>query len=136
MGSCRVLTTSTRVSGWPAASSRSAGVRSVEVAVPTVPTRSTRLPWLRSPAASRNRATASSTASRWGSSSRPSREIRAPERRRSSSTTPSSASSRVMASDSAGWDRWTLSLARRRDPWRVTATTYSSCSTRMPSNLH
>ena len=66
----------------------------------------------------------------FGRRSRPRRLIRAPERRRSSSVTPSSRSSLLTASLSAGCEMCIRSLARRSEPCWVTAAMYSSCSIR------
>ena len=65
----------------------------------------------------------------WSRSS-PCRLIREPVRRRSSSVVPSSFSSLVTASLSAGWEMCIASLARRSEPCSVTAARYSSCSIR------
>ena len=96
----------------------------------TVPTRTTRVLVVWSPAAVRSRSTASSTSTMCCCSSRPRRLIRAPERRRSRRVTPSSRSSLVTASLSAGWEMCSCSLARRSEPCWVTAAMYSSCSIR------
>ena len=131
MSACWLFRISTAVPGWVLVNALIAGTRRVEVAAFVVPSRTSLVVVLWSPAACLSLSTASSTSTMFWSSSRPWRLIRAPERRRSSRVTPSSRSSLLTASLSAGWEMCSFSLARRREPCWVTAAMYSSCSMRM-----
>lgn len=84
MSAWSVVTTSTVACGCASRRSRTAGTSSVDVAAPTVPTRTVRVAAEPSSAAVRNLATDSRTSTMKGWRSRPRRLIRAPERRRSS----------------------------------------------------
>ena len=128
---CCRLRTSTVAPGLDRWCRWTAGSSSRAVPALTVPIRIERGPLCCVPAIPRSRWTASSTSSMPRSSSRPSRLMRAPERRRSRRVTPSSRSSFEIASLSAGCETCRCSLARRSDPNWVTAATYSSCSMRM-----
>ena len=130
MSTCRPLTTSTPPEPWRACRSRRAGARRLADAVTTVPMRRSRRRADCWPAAWRSRSTASRTSVMFWSRSSPCRLIRDPVRRRSSSVVPSSFSSLVTASLSAGWEMCIASLARRSEPCSVTAARYSSCSIR------
>ena len=107
-----------------------AGVSKVDVPVLTEPIRTVRGRSLRSPAISRSRSTASRTSEMGSSSSRPAALTQEPERRRSSRETPSSRSSLLRASLTAGWETCRESAARRSEPCWTTARKYSSCSRR------